>query len=50
MDVSSLYVHMHVFQLHEDGPILEELEEDTNVSAASHWLLPNGTIHSRQAN
>lgn len=44
MDASSLYVHMHVFQLHEDGPVLEELEEDANVSAASHWLLPNGTI------
>ncbi|KAL5467298.1 hypothetical protein EMCRGX_G031505 [Ephydatia muelleri] len=45
MDASSLYVHMHVFQLHEDGPVLEELEEDANVSAASHWLLPNVEFH-----
>ena len=47
MDVSSLYIHMHVFQLHEDGPVLEELEEDSDVSAASHWLLPNGITRSQ---
>jgi len=28
-----------VFQLHEDGPASEELEEE--ISAASHWLLPS---------
>ena len=31
---------IHVFQLHEDGPATEELEED--IAAANHWLLPSG--------
>ena len=33
---------IHVFQLHEDGPAAEELDTSCDVSAASHWMLPNG--------
>eukprot|EP00058_Branchiostoma_floridae_P019450 XP_002604940.1 hypothetical protein BRAFLDRAFT_58489 [Branchiostoma floridae] len=32
---------LHVFQLHEGGPGSEEVDDDDNVSAASHWLMPN---------
>ena len=35
---------IHVFQLHDDGPATEELEED--IAAANHWLLPTGTINT----
>lgn len=35
-------LQVHVFQLHEDGPAAEELEEDCDVSAANHWMLPSG--------
>ena len=33
---------IHVFQLHDDGPATEELEED--IAAANHWLLPSGNM------
>ena len=34
---------IHVFRLHEDGPAAEELDDAScDVSAANHWLLPNG--------
>lgn len=36
---------IHVFQLHDDGPATEELEED--IAAANHWLLPCGIHHSQ---
>lgn len=36
---------IHVFQLHDDGPATEELEED--IAAANHWLLPCGIYHSQ---
>ena len=39
-------LQVHVFQLHEDGPAAEELEEDSDVSAASHWMLPSGKSQS----
>lgn len=32
-----------MFQLHDDGPATEELEED--IAAANHWLLPSGLCH-----
>jgi len=34
---------IHVFQLHDDGPATEELEED--IAAANHWLLPCEDFH-----
>ena len=39
-------LQVHVFQLHEDGPAAEELEEDCDVSAANHWMLPSGKSQS----
>ena len=35
----------HVYQLHEDSPTSEELEEEEHITAAHHWLLPSGTTH-----
>ncbi|XP_068691195.1 pachytene checkpoint protein 2 homolog [Montipora foliosa] len=34
---------IHVFQLHDDGPATEELEEE--IAAANHWLLPSEDFH-----
>lgn len=34
----------HVYQLHEDSPTSEELEEEEHITAAHHWLLPSGII------
>ena len=33
----------HVYQLHEDSPTSEEIEEEEHITAAHHWLLPSGT-------
>lgn len=33
---------VHVFTLNEDGPSMLTLEEDEELSAANHWLLPAG--------
>ena len=33
---------MHVFKLNEDGPASEEIDDESDVTAASHWALPNG--------
>ena len=33
---------VHVFQLHEEGPASEELDASCDMSAANHWMLPNG--------
>ena len=38
----SVKLVIHVFQLHEDGPAAEELDASCDVSAANHWMLPNG--------
>lgn len=31
---------MHVYQLNEDGPGTEELDDEEDMAAAHHWLLP----------
>ena len=36
----------YVYQLHEDSPTSEELEEEEHITAAHHWLLPSGTVPS----
>ena len=33
---------LHVYRLHEERPVHEEVEEEDDVSAATHWLLPHG--------
>ena len=39
INLATAKLHIHVFQLHDDGPASEELEDD-DLSAANHWLLP----------
>ncbi|EDO30919.1 predicted protein [Nematostella vectensis] len=38
IDLQSCKLAIHVFQLHDDGPASEELEDE--ITAANHWLLP----------
>ncbi|XP_005804742.1 pachytene checkpoint protein 2 homolog [Xiphophorus maculatus] len=40
LDLKSCDVSIHVFTLNEEGPSTLSLEEDENLSAANHWLLP----------
>ena len=35
---------MHVFKLNEEGPESEEIDDESDVTAASHWALPNGNV------
>ncbi|XP_066886866.1 pachytene checkpoint protein 2 homolog isoform X1 [Kogia breviceps] len=43
IDLSRGTVALHIFQLNEDGPSTENLEEETeNIIAANHWVLPAG--------
>jgi hypothetical protein len=37
---------VHVYRLHDDGPISEELDEECDVSAANHWILPSGKCNA----
>ncbi|XP_013381834.1 pachytene checkpoint protein 2 homolog [Lingula anatina] len=39
IDLYSAFFLIHVYQLNEDGPASEELDEE-DLAAASHWLLP----------
>jgi len=32
---------IHVYQLNAEGAASEELEEEEDISAASHWILPS---------
>lgn len=44
IDLSTCTIALHIFQLNEDGPSSENLDEETeNIIAASHWVLPAGT-------
>uniref|UniRef100_A0A3P9QBF2 Pachytene checkpoint protein 2 homolog n=1 Tax=Poecilia reticulata TaxID=8081 RepID=A0A3P9QBF2_POERE len=40
LDLKSCDVSIHVFTLNEEGPSRLSLEEDEDLSAANHWLLP----------
>ncbi|XP_037310607.2 pachytene checkpoint protein 2 homolog [Pungitius pungitius] len=40
LDLNSYSVSIHIFTLNEDGPSTLSLEEDEELSAANHWLLP----------
>ena len=35
---------VHVYRLHDDGLVSEELDEECDVSAANHWILPSGQL------
>ncbi|XP_036081774.1 pachytene checkpoint protein 2 homolog isoform X2 [Rousettus aegyptiacus] len=46
IDLSACTVTLHIFQLNEDGPSSENLEEETeNIIAANHWVLPAAEFH-----
>ena len=38
-------MRIHVYQLHTEGPAQEDLEEEGDLAAASHWLLPATPFH-----
>ncbi|XP_019849117.1 PREDICTED: pachytene checkpoint protein 2 homolog isoform X2 [Amphimedon queenslandica] len=37
---------IHVFKLSEEGPSEDQVEEETSITAATHWLLPNVEYHN----
>ncbi|XP_047217749.1 pachytene checkpoint protein 2 homolog [Girardinichthys multiradiatus] len=45
LDLESCDVSIHVFTLNEEGPSMLNLEEDEELSAANHWLLPAAEFH-----
>ncbi|EPY84988.1 thyroid receptor-interacting protein 13 [Camelus ferus] len=46
IDLSACTIALHIFQLNEDGPSSENLEEETeNIIAANHWVLPAAEFH-----
>ncbi|XP_076972907.1 pachytene checkpoint protein 2 homolog isoform X2 [Tamandua tetradactyla] len=46
IDLSTCTIALHIFQLNEDGPSSENLEEETeNIIAANHWVLPAAEFH-----
>ncbi|XP_043344565.1 pachytene checkpoint protein 2 homolog isoform X2 [Cervus elaphus] len=46
IDLSVCNIALHIFQLNEDGPSSENLEEETeNIVAANHWVLPAAEFH-----
>ncbi|XP_029308224.1 pachytene checkpoint protein 2 homolog [Cottoperca gobio] len=45
LDLKSCAVSVHIFTLNEDGPSTLSLEEDEELSAANHWLLPAAEFH-----
>lgn len=42
LDLEKCYLSIHIFTLNEDGPSTLTLEDDEELSAANHWLLPAG--------
>ncbi|KAG8010110.1 Pachytene checkpoint protein 2-like protein [Nibea albiflora] len=45
IDLKSCSINIHIFTLNEDGPSTLSLEEDEELSAANHWLLPAAEFH-----
>ncbi|XP_057691316.1 pachytene checkpoint protein 2 homolog isoform X2 [Corythoichthys intestinalis] len=45
IDLTKSQVSIHIFTLNEDGPSTLCLEEDEELSAANHWLLPAADFH-----
>uniref|UniRef100_A0A8I5Y057 Pachytene checkpoint protein 2 homolog n=1 Tax=Rattus norvegicus TaxID=10116 RepID=A0A8I5Y057_RAT len=46
IDLSACTIALHIFQLNEEGPSSENLDEETeNIIAASHWVLPAAEFH-----
>lgn len=47
LDLEKCCLSIHVFALSDDGPSTLTLEEDEELSAANHWLLPAGDTDRR---
>lgn len=45
LDLKMCSLSIHIFILNEDGPSMLSLEEDEELSAANHWLLPAAEFH-----
>ncbi|CAJ1062110.1 pachytene checkpoint protein 2 homolog [Xyrichtys novacula] len=45
LDLKSCSVSIHIFTLNEDAPSTLSLEDDEELSAANHWLLPAAEFH-----
>uniref|UniRef100_A0A8C6SW68 Pachytene checkpoint protein 2 homolog n=1 Tax=Neogobius melanostomus TaxID=47308 RepID=A0A8C6SW68_9GOBI len=45
LDLKSCPVSVHIFTLNEDGPSTLNLEDDEELYAANHWLLPAAEFH-----
>lgn len=45
MDLKSCNLSIHIFTLNDDGPSTLNLEEEEELSAANHWLLPAAEFH-----
>ena len=35
---------IHIYQLNTDGAASEEIDEEEDISAANHWILPSSKI------
>ena len=40
VNLSKANLYLHVYQLHQGGPVSEELDEEDDITAAQHWILP----------
>ncbi|KAK2815176.1 hypothetical protein Q7C36_023442 [Tachysurus vachellii] len=45
LDLKSGNLCIHIFSLNDDGPSMLNLEEEEELSAANHWLLPAAEFH-----
>uniref|UniRef100_A0AAZ3PHZ1 Pachytene checkpoint protein 2 homolog n=1 Tax=Oncorhynchus tshawytscha TaxID=74940 RepID=A0AAZ3PHZ1_ONCTS len=45
IDLMSCSLSIHIFTLNDDGPSTLNLEEEEELSAANHWLLPAAEFH-----
>lgn len=45
IDLRTTNLCIHIFSLSDDGPSTLNLEEDEELSAANHWLLPAAELH-----
>ncbi|XP_028282085.1 pachytene checkpoint protein 2 homolog isoform X2 [Parambassis ranga] len=45
LDLENCSVSIHIYTLNEDGPSMLMLDEDEELSAATHWLLPAAEFH-----
>ncbi|OXB62971.1 hypothetical protein ASZ78_000881 [Callipepla squamata] len=46
IDLSKSGLSLHIFQLNEEGPSIENLEEENeDIVAANHWVLPAAEFH-----